>query len=78
MSYIFLGIERTSGTLIATFLYPLFVELTSNITSYIRVGTNDLIVISIFVGVIGGFANGLMYKSGFSNGAYQLLDQILI
>ena len=77
LSYIFLGIERTSGTLIATFLYPLFVELTSNITSYIRVGTNDLIVISIFVGAIGGFANGLMYKSGFSNGGLPIISQIL-
>src|SRR5574344_1983559 len=33
-SLMYLGVERTSGTVVATFLYPIFVELTSHITEY--------------------------------------------
>lgn len=76
-SFIFLGIERTSGTIVATFVYPLFVKITSYLVGYISIETNDLVLISIFIGVIGGFANGLMYKTGFSNGGLPIISQIL-
>lgn len=76
-SLMFLGVERTSGTVVATFLYPIFVELTSHITNYITVETTDLVLISVFVGVIGGLANGIMYKTGFSNGGLPIISQIL-
>lgn len=76
-SLMYLGAERTSGTVVATFLYPIFVELTSHITEYINVETNDLVLISIFVGVIGGLANGIMYKTGFSSGGLPIISQIL-
>ena len=67
----------TAGSLVATLLYPLLVELTSNIGTYIKIDTNDLLIISIYIGVIGGFANGLMYKSGFSSGGIPIINQIL-
>ncbi len=77
LSFIFLGIERTTGSIVATFIYPLLVKLTSNITELIVVDTSDLILVSIFVGIIGGFANGLIYKTGFSNGGLPIISQIL-
>ena len=77
LSYFFLGKERTKGTLVAAFIYPLFVELTSNLTSSIYIDMSDLLVISIFIGVIGGFANGILYKTGFSNGGLPIISQIL-
>lgn len=77
LSYIYLGKKRTAGTLIATFIYPLFVELTSNINTYIPIDLTDLLVISIFIGVIGGLANGALYKTGFSNGGLPIISQIL-
>lgn len=76
-SFLYLGVERTSGTIVATFLYPLLVEITSRITEYINIELTDLVLISIFIGVIGGFANGLMYKTGFSNGGLPIISQIL-
>ena len=77
LSFMYLGIERTTGTLLATILYPIFVELTSNIGNYITIDTNDLFIISIYIGIIGGFANGLMYKTGFSSGGLPIISQIL-
>lgn len=77
MSFIFLGVERTTGSIVATFLYPLLVKLTSIVSNYIIIDLSDLIVISIFVGVIGGFANGLIYRTGFSNGGLPIISQIL-
>ena len=77
LSFIYLGIERTTGTLVATILYPIFVQLTSNIDNYITIDINDLFIISIYIGIIGGFANGLMYKTGFSSGGLPIISQIL-
>lgn len=77
LSFIYLGIERTTGTLVATILYPIFVQLTSNIGNYITIDINDLFIISIYIGIIGGFANGLMYKTGFSCGGLPIISQIL-
>ena len=77
LSYIYLGRKRTTGTFVATFLYPLFIEITSNINQYIQIELTDLLVISIFIGVIGGLANGFLYKTGFSNGGLPIISQIL-
>lgn len=77
LSFIFLGFEITTGTLVATVVYPIFIELTSNIGNYITIDVNDLFMISIYVGVIGGISNGLMYKTGFSSGGLPIISQIL-
>ena len=77
LSYIYLGKKRTLGTLIATFVYPILVEITSHLTDYIYIDLSDLLVISIFIGVIGGLANGMIYKTGFSNGGLPIISQIL-
>ncbi len=77
LSYIYLGKKRTIGTLTATFIYPILVELTSYLTKYIYIDLTDLLVISIFIGVIGGLANGMIYKTGFSNGGLPVISQIL-
>lgn len=77
LSYIYLGKECTTGTLIATFVYPLLVQITSYLTKYITIDMSDLLVISIFIGVIGGLSNGILYKTGFSNGGLPIISQIL-
>lgn len=77
VSFIILGIEKTSGSIVATFLYPLLVQLTSPIRNYIFIDMSDLIVVSIFIGLIGGLANGLMTKTGFSNAGLPIISRIL-
>ena len=77
VSYIFLGKEKTKNTLLATILYPLFIYLTGFLKPLIQVNMNDLLIISIFIGVIGGISNGILYKVGFNNGGLPIISQIL-
>ena len=77
LSYIYLGKKRTAGTLVATFLYPILVQITSNLTKYYVIDVSDLLVIAIFIGVISGISNGILYKTGFSNGGLPVISQIL-
>lgn len=76
-SYMYLGKAHAAGTIVAAFLYPLFVQLTSNISLHLDFKPDDLLLISIFIGVVGGFSNGLMYKTGFSNCGLPIISQIL-
>lgn len=77
LSYIFLGKERTMGTIVATILYPIFVQLTSVFTSKIILDTSDMFLVVIFTGILMGFSSGLMYKTGYSNGGLPVISQIL-
>ena len=77
IGYMYLGKEKTTGTLIACFLYPVFLELTSNIGNYIKIDTSYTLLLVLFSGVLSGIANGLMYKSGYSNGGFPIISQIL-
>jgi len=72
-----LGIEKVSGSLVATFVYPLFVDLTSGITSIITVSNSDMPLICLFVGIISGWTSGIVYKMGFSSGGTSIINQIL-
>ena len=75
--FLYLGTERILGSLLATFIYPLFVKLTAIITQGITINYDDKFLIIIFAGVIGGLANGFIYKTGFSNGGLPIISQIL-
>lgn len=77
ISFMYLGIERTIGTLIACVFYPILVELTANISDIIRIDTSDVLLVVIFAGVLSGVASGLMYKSGYSNGGLPIISQVL-
>lgn len=77
ISLLILGVEKTSGAFIATFIYPLFVDLTSGITSILAVSNSDMLLISLFVGLISGWSSGIIYKMGFSNGGLSLINQML-
>ena len=77
LSYLFLGIDQTAASLIATITYPLFVSITEPLARMIVIDTSDLILISLLVGILLGITNGLMYKVGFSNGGLNIISQII-
>ena len=77
LSYLLLGLDQTAGSVVATLVYPLFVELTEPISELIIIDTSDLILMSILIGLLLGITNGLMYKVGFSNGGLNVISQIL-
>lgn len=77
LSFLILEVEKSSGSVISTFVYPVFVELTSGITTIIDINNNDMLLISLFVGIINGWTSGIIYKMGFSNGGISLINQML-
>lgn len=77
VGFIFLGIEKSSGAVVSTIVYPFFVELTANIGNYIPVDLSDKILISIFLGILSGITTGMVYKVGFSNGGFSIISEII-
>lgn len=77
VGFIFLGIEKSSGAVVSTIIYPFFIELTSNIGAYIPVDLSDKILISIFLGILSGITTGMVYKVGFSNGGFSIISEII-
>ena len=76
ISLLFLGIKRTTGTLLASFAYPILIYITQPVGSLISENPDKLLLV-IFAGVLSGIANGLMYKTGYSNGGFPIISQIL-
>lgn len=76
-SLMYLGIKRTIGTLIASIVYPLLVHLTSPLNNIMGNEPVDVLLMVLFAGVISGIANGLMYKTGYSNGGFPVVSQVL-
>ena len=77
LSYVFLGLNQVTASLVATITYPFFISITEPLTKLIVIDTSDLILISILIGILLGITNGLMYKVGFSNGGLNIISQIL-
>ena len=77
LSYFFLGKVKTRGSILGSLLFPIFVQLTEPITSYIDIGSTETILIAVFGGVIYGFGAGLIFRSGFTTGGTDIISQIL-
>lgn len=77
ISFMYLGFERTATSLVASVAYPILVKLTSNITNIIQIDYSDVLLLVVFAAVMCGVANGLMYKSGYNNGGFPVISQIL-
>ena len=72
-----LGKKETLGSLIGTILYPIFVQLTSNIGSYIHIDKTQMLLIAIFGAVVYGIGAGLVFKAGFTTGGTDILNKIV-
>ena len=77
LSYFLLGTKKTKATILGSILFPIFVNLTSNIGTIIEIDTNQLLLISVFGGVVYGFGAGMIYKAGFTTGGTDIIKQIL-
>ena len=76
-SFMYLGVKRTMGTLVASLVYPLLVQLTSPLNNLMKGEPVDVLLMVLFAGVLSGVANGLMYKTGYSNGGFPVISQVL-
>ena len=79
ISYIFLGKEETSRTVIGSLLYPLFVTFTLPIANVlVRYLTfEEILVTVILASIVYGFSNGIIYKSGYNTGGSDVIMKIM-
>lgn len=77
ISYCTLGKEKTSASILGTLLYPVIVNLTSNVRLYLDFDTSQLLLSAIFGGVVAGLGAGFVYKAGFTTGGSDIVAQIL-
>lgn len=77
VSYFTLGWELTKGSIAGSIIFPLCVNITSSIAKYINLDTSNMILIVIFGAVITGIGSGMIFKSGFSTGGTDIINQII-
>ena len=74
---LFLSHEKVVRSLFGAILFPIFVELTSFLENFVKIDNADMLVISLFGGILYGFGLGLIMKSGFTLGGTDFLTQIV-
>ena len=77
LSFILLGVEQTKKSIVGSLIYPIFVSLTEGIVKYVDLGNTEPIVLVVFGAVLSGFGLGLIFKSGFTTGGTDILNQIV-
>lgn len=77
LSYLLLGKEQTANSVIGSLVYPLMVKLTVTFCSQFDLGQTELIVQVLAGAVVSGFGLGLVFKSGFTTGGSDILNQIV-
>lgn len=78
VSYFVLGIGRTKSSLVGSLLFPIFAEITKNIGDYIVLDNVELLLIAVLGAVLSGIGYGLIFRSGFTTGGTDILDEILV
>lgn len=76
ISFLYLGKEKTMAAIAVSIIFPLLIQLTSPIGQLFPKDVDTLLLV-IFAGVLGGVSSGLIYKSGYNNGGFSIIAQIM-
>lgn len=76
LSFFTLGKDKTINSIVGSLLVPFFIKLTEDIDRYIKISNDDTFLIVIIGAAATGFGLGLVFKSGFSTGGTDILNQI--
>lgn len=77
ISYFTLGKEKTKASILGSLFYPLFVQLTEHINVWLEFNTNDILLATVFGGVVYGLGAGMVFKAGFTTGGTDIINQLL-
>lgn len=77
LSYILLGKQKSRGSIAGSLLLPIFIKLTETIGNYISITDVEPFMMVLFGAVTTGFGLGLVFKSGFTTGGTDILNQIV-
>lgn len=75
--YFMMGKEKTKNTILGSLTFPLLVMLTANINDYLKIDINQLLLSSVFGGILLGLGGGMIFKAGFSTGGTDILNHII-
>lgn len=76
-SIITIGFRESLYSIIGAITYTIFVYLTADIPSLINFSFDNILLYVLAAGVVCGFAEGLVYKSGFNTGGTSILVKII-
>ncbi len=77
LSLITLGFNKTKNSAIGAILYPILIALTEPLVSYVDISGVEPIVLTVCGSVVAGFGLGLVFKSGFTTGGADIIEQIM-
>lgn len=77
LGFIFLDKKSIIGIIYASIIYPLFVNLTENITSVVMLNYRDIFLIVIIASIVSGISNGIIYKNGFASSGLGIISPII-
>lgn len=77
VSFLFLGKEKTQNTIVGSLLFPVFVSITNVLVTYINIQETELIVIAALGGFLSGIGYGIIFKSGYTSGGTDILNQMM-
>ena len=77
LCYFALGKEKAAKTLLGAIIFPLFIRLTENLNVWLQFDTTQLLLSTVFGGIIYGIGAGFVYKTGYSAGGTDIINQII-
>ena len=77
LNLIVFGIKDTKKLILGSVLYPIFVKLFANVTTYIPLDYTNKLLIYLVASITIGVGNGLVYKEGFITGGTDVIKKIM-
>ena len=77
ISYMLLGKDKTRATILGAILFPLFIKLTENINVWVQIDTSQILLSSVFGGIMYGIGIGMVFKAGFTTGGTDIINHII-
>ena len=77
LSFVMLGKKSTLKTIVGSLILPLFITITHPLINIINLNDIDMIIIAIIGGILTGIGNGIIFKSGFTSGGTDIIEDIL-
>lgn len=77
VSFLVLGKKQTMGSVLGSILFPIFVQITANIGQIIHFDNLEMLLCAVFGGILYGAGAGLVFKSGFTTGGTDIINQII-
>ena len=77
VSILALGLKDSVVSIVGAVVYTAFVYFTKDVTGLINFSFDNKLLYVLAAGVVGGFGEGLVYKSGFNIGSISVLATII-